>query len=122
MAAVRHLRIVVADDDAAARGAVAEALAGRGHAVETAADGREAVELVFRLRPDVLVLDLEMPRLDGLGVARRVRRAGATARIVVVSSATGPEVRTAVEEARAAFLAKPIDLGALWALIEEGGI
>lgn len=70
-------RVVIADDHPAMREAVADALADlpgrRVTVVGQAADGREAVSLVEQLTPDALVLDLGLPRMDGLAVLQRVK-------------------------------------------------
>ena len=71
-----RLRVVVADDERPAR-AFLVALLRSCHDVEVvgeAADGTEAVELIERVRPDLALLDLQMPELDGLGVVRLLRR------------------------------------------------
>ncbi len=65
-------RILVADDDEAARGFVADMLTLEGYEVDTAADGREALEKVKRGGYALLVLDIKMPKLDGLQVLEAV--------------------------------------------------
>ena len=63
------------DDNADSTESLAALLKMFGHEVETAADGIEACEVAERFRPDVVLLDLRMPRLDGYGAARRIRLA-----------------------------------------------
>jgi DNA-binding NarL/FixJ family response regulator len=72
-----------------------------------ARNGREAVELAAWLRPDVVVMDLQMPVLDGIAATPRVIAAAPGARVVVVSSSESPEDRVRAREAGAlAFLGK----------------
>ena len=70
------LRVVIADDERPARHVLGALLRGYDdvEVVGEAADGTEAVELIERVRPDLALLDLQMPELDGLGVVRVVRR------------------------------------------------
>jgi len=68
--------VLVVDDDAPIRRMLSRTLAAEGYEVETAADGGEALAAVERSVPDLLVLDVSMPGVDGLDVCRRVRRAG----------------------------------------------
>src|SRR5215204_4201704 len=67
------MRILVVDDEPAVRDAVDRALRLDGHDVALAPDGRAALDAVATAPPDALVLDLLMPRLDGLEVCRRLR-------------------------------------------------
>jgi PAS domain S-box-containing protein len=66
-------RILVVDDHPDVRESLAMLLELQGHAVATACDGVEAVEAAERLHPDLVLLDLGMPRLDGYGACRRIR-------------------------------------------------
>jgi len=70
---VKKGRILVVDDEEQIRRAVGRALAARDYMVETAADGEEALRAVRRFDPDLVVLDLNMPVLDGLEVCRQLR-------------------------------------------------
>ena len=54
-----------------------------------AADGQQALECVQRLQPDVLVMDIRMPRLDGLAATRKLAELGAQTRVILVSSFVG---------------------------------
>lgn len=69
----RRRRVLVADDNSDAADSLAMLLTILGNEVRTAADGQEAVEIAEAFRPDVAVLDIGMPRLDGNGAARRIR-------------------------------------------------
>lgn len=85
-----RIRIAVADDDTVMRVLLAAAFsAGDFELVGTASNGAEAVRLVGSDPPDVLVVDLEMPELDGLEVARVVRREHPGVGIVLYSGAAG---------------------------------
>jgi DNA-binding NarL/FixJ family response regulator len=79
-----------------------------------AADGPEAVRLTLELRPDVLLLDLKLPVLDGIAVVRELRSAMLPTRILVLTSATDPALGTLAMQAGAAGLVyKDIDPDAL---------
>ncbi|MGW4472510.1 response regulator transcription factor [Nonomuraea sp. NPDC004354] len=69
-------KVLVVDDEPNIRELLSEALELNGFAVRTVADGRQALEAVARERPDIVVLDVMMPGLDGFAVARRLRQAG----------------------------------------------
>lgn len=76
--------IVVADDDDDILDLVALTLERSGHVVHRARDGEEALELVKRERPDVAVLDVSMPKLDGLELTRRLRSDSDTSAVRIV--------------------------------------
>ena len=76
-------RILVADDEAAIRKVVRDALERTGHDVETAVDGEEAIGLFESGDFDLVVTDLNMPRLDGLELVRRIRRTSAVPVLVL---------------------------------------
>jgi two-component system, NarL family, response regulator LiaR len=86
--ASQTIRIVLADDHALVREATAELLERSGgiQVVGQAADGAEALRLVAALRPDVLLLDLAMPGIDGLEVARRVPELSHATRVVALTA------------------------------------
>src|SRR5262245_20276997 len=67
-------RIVVVEDEADIASAVAARLRSEGHEVDVSGDGLEAVELIGRVKPDLVVLDLMLPGLDGLEVCRRIQQ------------------------------------------------
>src|SRR5262249_20759875 len=80
------LRVVVADDDQMTREACSEFLRSEGATVLEAADGVEALTALEATKPDVLIVDLMMPRLDGMGVLRRLRMGrSAPQRVIVIT-------------------------------------
>ena len=102
-----HPRLLVADDDPHVSALVELALADD-FDVATEPNGARAVAAVARRHPDLVVLDVEMPEMDGIEACRRIRAANPSVPIVIL---TGHTERVAVEEAFAAgatdFLAKP---------------
>jgi DNA-binding NarL/FixJ family response regulator len=82
------LRIVLADDQALVRGGFRMILDARDdlEVVGEAANGREAVELVSRLRPDVVLMDVRMPEVDGLQAIREIVASGSATRIIVLTT------------------------------------
>ncbi|HEY8555964.1 MAG TPA: response regulator transcription factor, partial [Actinomycetes bacterium] len=82
-------RILVVDDDATVSDVVARYLARDGYAVETVADGRVALERALAAPPDLVVLDLMLPGMDGLDVCRRLRALAPVP--IVVLTARGQE-------------------------------
>lgn len=106
--------ILVVDDEEAIRDFLRSALEAEGYAVLTAADGMEALSLCEYHWVDVILLDLMMPRLDGLGFLHRFRRRDSRD---VVSIYIMSAVRSAVEQVAAAGVSgafvKPFDLDEL---------
>ena len=88
-------RVVLADDHRAVLDRVANLLAPHFDVVGAAGDGLEALRLVTALRPDAVVLDVTMPGLDGLAVADRLRSAGLTAAIVILTVSEDPALAEA---------------------------
>jgi len=82
------IRVVVADDHAVVREGLAQLLSTAAdlELVGSASDGSEAVEVVERERPDVVLMDLSMPQVDGAEATRRILAADAAARVVVLTS------------------------------------
>jgi DNA-binding response OmpR family regulator len=76
--------VLIADDDDDIRELVAYRMTRSGYAVLQAANGEEAVELATAERPDLAILDVMMPRLDGFEVVRRLRAQEETARIPII--------------------------------------
>ena len=83
-------KIVVADDDRMFRKAAETTLRRQGYAVTTASDGEEALQLIRAERPDIIVLDLIMPKLQGFDVLQALKQDSLTAAIpvIVLSSLT----------------------------------
>ncbi|AHG87652.1 response regulator receiver [Gemmatirosa kalamazoonensis] len=95
MSPVDRIRVVVADDHPLVREGLRTFLTEREvQVVGEAADGAEAVRLALALRPDVVLMDLRMPALDGIEATRRLRSAGAPCRVVILTS-YGEEERAA---------------------------
>lgn len=101
--------VLVVEDDAALRELLALILEGEGLDVETAANGKEALERLQSRPPAVILLDMSMPVMDGWQFCRELdRRTGPRPRIVVVTAATDPAKRA--DEVHAdGWLAKPFD-------------
>ncbi|HEV8621983.1 MAG TPA: response regulator, partial [Actinomycetota bacterium] len=82
-------RVLVVDDEPMVREVLARYLEKDGFAVDTASDGAEALEAFESHRPDLVLLDLMLPRVDGLEVFRRIRAQAQTA--VIMLTAKGEE-------------------------------
>jgi two-component system, response regulator PdtaR len=113
------LRVVIAEDEALIRMDLAEMLVDEGYdVVGQAADGQQAVELAERERPDLVILDVKMPVLDGIAAAERI----AAQRIAPVVMLTAFSQRDLVERARdagaMAYLVKPFSQSDLAPAIE----
>jgi DNA-binding response OmpR family regulator len=113
-------RVLVVDDDARARAAVVRLLAEEGYDATEAADGEEATGLLASWRPDLVLTDLHMPRLDGRGLLRRVRSLLPGTPVILVSGRGEAEaVRLRDGGAASAYLPKPLEVDALLARIRE---
>lgn len=110
------MRILVVDDDRAVRESLRRSLQFNGYQVELAADGQQALEWLSDQRPDAMVLDVMMPRVDGLEVARRLRSTGDDLPILVLTAREAVSDRVAGLDAGADdYLPKPFALEELLA-------
>ena len=122
-AAPKKQRIVVADDALTTRAAMKAVLELAGYAVIAAADGQKAYELVQQHSPELVVSDVQMPRLDGLGLTRAIRATPSIAGtpVILVTSLDAPEDRAAGLEAGAdGYLVKrEVERGKLLELVRQ---
>ncbi|MFD7502397.1 response regulator [Streptomyces sp. NPDC059850] len=112
-------RVLVVDDNKVIRQLIRVNLELEGLEVVTAADGAECLEIVHQVRPDVITLDVVMPRLDGLQTASRLRADARTRQLPVamISACTQAEVDRGRTLGVDAFLAKPFDPAELVKLV-----
>ncbi|MEQ9105647.1 MAG: response regulator transcription factor [Rhodothermales bacterium] len=110
------VRVVVADDHPAFRSGVASWLDQNPDVtvIAQAADGHEALRRAMESKPDVLVLDLEMPKMTGLEVIRALKREGSTTQVLVLSAHEKMEwVQAILDEGAAGYLSKVESLDAI---------
>jgi DNA-binding NarL/FixJ family response regulator len=96
-----QLRIVVADDNTAFLAKIVSVVATEFEVVATAADGRSALECIRLWRPNVAVLDLEMPGLNGIEVTKELTKDSSSPAVVICSVENDPEIVEAVRQAGA---------------------
>lgn len=113
-------RILLAEDNPLNQEIVQGLLEGTGLMIEVAADGEQALARFQARPPDLILMDINMPRLDGYATARQIRALDPRVPIIAL---TAKAFQDDVERTRAAgmnaHLSKPIDVGQLLALLEE---
>ena len=109
--------ILVVEDDPNIRAMIVAALDFEGYTIETAANGREALAVVERTPPALVLLDMRMPILDGWGFARELETRGIALPIMVVSAAQDAQ-QWAAEIGAAACVAKPFKINDLLDQVE----
>ena len=116
MSAVETSRILVVDDEPAVREALRAGLEFEGYEVTVAADGLGALEAIAKQIPDAIVLDVMMPRMDGLTVLRRLRSFDAALPVLLLTArdTVGDRV-TGLDVGADDYLTKPFDLDELYA-------
>jgi CheY-like chemotaxis protein len=114
-------RVLVVDDNKVIRQLIRVNLELEGLEVVTAADGAECLDVVHQVRPDVVTLDVVMPRLDGLRTAARLRADPRTHHLplAIISACTQYEVDTGLDVGVDAFLAKPFEPAELVRLVKQ---
>jgi signal transduction histidine kinase/CheY-like chemotaxis protein/HPt (histidine-containing phosphotransfer) domain-containing protein len=120
----KPLRILVAEDTEINRELVSELLTKRGHSVITAADGIEALAALEHNSFDVVLMDEEMPRMNGLDATRTIRKmetsTGRHLRVVgFTGNATDEDSRRCLNAGMDAFLAKPVHMDRLYQVVES---
>jgi two-component system, cell cycle response regulator DivK len=112
-------KILIVEDVAMNRDLLVQLLEDQYELVE-AADGREGLELVARERPDLVLLDISLPEIDGWEVARRIRADATLAQIPIIACtahAMAGDADRAYAVGCSGYLAKPIDEDELWRLV-----
>jgi PleD family two-component response regulator len=103
-------KVLVVDDDKLLRDSLAEALAEHGYLVSQAADGEEALAAAEKNVPDVLITDVMMPKLDGIGLLQKLRHttwgANIPAIVLTIKDADVEDVNRAMETHTVAYLSK----------------
>ena len=113
-------RILVVDDEVNARSALAELLREEGYSVETAADGFKALPKLDEFSPDVVVTDLKMPGLDGLGLMTKALEQDPERSVIVMTAFGAIDSAVAAMRAGAAdYLTKPINFDELLLVVER---
>ena len=109
-------KILIAEDNAVNRELLRELLEIRGYAVEEACDGEEALRMIERAQPDLLLLDIGMPLLDGFGVVRKIRenpRLASLPIVAVTAYAMQGDREKILNSKFDGYLSKPVNARAL---------
>ncbi len=117
MSVAEPLRILVIDDEPAMVGAVAALVGSEGHRVTAAYDGDEGIRRFDEERPDLVILDLAMPGLDGLAVCSSIRQRGSTPIIVLSGEGQEPAKVQALDAGADDYVTKPFGKDELLARI-----
>ena len=117
----RLLKILIVDDESSQRTGLAGMVKAWGMQAETATDGANALEKIEEYQPDVIVTDLNMPRMDGYELMRTLREQGESAPVIVVTAFGNIEtaVRTVHEMGAFWFLEKPVQANVMQALLRR---
>jgi DNA-binding response OmpR family regulator len=121
IADVDRKRVLVVDDDVPLRGMLSVALRQQGFQVFLAGDGGEAERALALHSPDIILLDLMMPDINGWDFLQRLRETGFIGRIpvIVISAHLRVDPQAVLQMGATAMLPKPFDLGDLFTLIEH---
>jgi CheY-like chemotaxis protein len=117
-----HHRVLLVDDSPDSSEPLSLLLQTRGHETRTAIDGEEALEAADEFRPDCVVLDLGLPRMDGYEVARqlRARPYGSSLILVALTGWAGRDVRTRAADAGFDYhLVKPVNWEELEKIVDS---
>jgi CheY-like chemotaxis protein len=118
---VRKRTILIADDEPEVVQLVRMILEWEGYKVVAAADGLETLERVETHNPDLILLDVRMPKMSGLTVLEHLAKSEAVAIPVIMLSVvtTQPEVRAALQRGAVAYLTKPFELKEMTRLVDQ---
>lgn len=111
-------RILVVDDDPGIRDVIAAILQLDGYAVDTAADGREALDRIHAQRPALVLLDLQMPGLTGWDVLERLRTEQVDVPVVFMTAGMRAHVEAERHQA-AGYLPKPFDIDDVLRVVQQ---
>ena len=113
-------KILVTDDEEDIREVVVDRLEHAGYQVEAAADGVECLDKLAAFAADLLVLDLRMPRMDGLTVLRTLRERGDAVPVLILSASSERNIAAdTIAQGAAAYMLKPFEPAAFLAKVSQ---
>jgi DNA-binding NtrC family response regulator len=113
-------RVLIVEDDPAARVGLEQLVKSWGFVAESAADGQEALEKVTSFRPSIIISDLVMPRMDGLSLLRALQTEGAdVTTLLLTAQGTVESAVEAMKEGAYDYLTKPVDIQRLKILLDK---
>lgn len=113
-------RVLIVEDDSAARSGLEQLIRSWGFVADSAADGQDALEKVTSFRPAIVISDLVMPRLDGLGLLRALAAQGAdVTTLLLTAQGTVETAVEAMKEGAYDYLTKPVDIQRLKILLDK---
>jgi CheY-like chemotaxis protein len=111
--------VMVVEDEPCIRGLLSMTLECENYRVETASDGLEALTKLERQAPDVILLDLMLPKMDGWTLIDELSENAATDKIPIIAVSAGTRYTDVGERGVQAFLSKPFDVETLLVVLEE---
>jgi len=119
-ATYRNKTLLIVDDEPSMRSTLSEILVNEGYRVHCAGSGEEALDLCRTVLPQIVLMDVRMPGIDGVETFRRIRRHQEGVGVILMSAYSTESLKeVALEEGAIAFLPKPLDLQKVVALVEE---
>lgn len=112
-------RVLLVEDDPAIRGLLSLTIEGEGYHVQSAGDGLEALDKVRHERPDVIILDLVMPSMDGWTLIDALAGDARTRDIPIIAVSAAHRYTRVGERSVKAFLSKPFDVDTLVTVLED---
>ena len=110
----KKIKVLLVDDEKDFARALSERLDSRGVAAEAVFGGKEALESIDKDEPDVMILDLKMPEIDGMEVLRRVKKSYPNIQTIILSGhGTDSDKKEAAQLGAVDFLGKPADINTL---------
>jgi len=114
------MKIILAEDDSSIRRGIELFLNNQGHNVHSADNGCKAFELIQKIKPDIIISDIQMPGITGLELLAKIKDAHIEIPIIIITSfATVKNAVTALKQGAADFLTKPLDLEELKMKLEK---
>lgn len=89
---MEKIKILICEDEAASQKAITNILAKRKYEVHTAADGQESLVKAKEVMPDLIILDIRMPKIDGIEVLKRIREFDTKVKIIIVTAFQSPQL------------------------------
>jgi len=117
---MERLKILICEDESDSKKALTDLLAKRNYEIFTASDGEESIEKAKRLKPDLMLLDIRMPKVDGIEVAREIRKFDSGVKIIFITAFESPELcRESMQYDISDYLVKPLPPEAILKSLRE---